>query len=167
MLSLPASVLLLTVIFASIFGVNLLILFLQKKHANREASRLLMNRFMGSVFIIFGALKLVNLPKFVEIFSKYDLISQKFRGYGYLFPFIEIGIGFGLFAEDPVGRFASALYIVILVLMSLNIIGVLLSQASGQKLRCGCLGAFFHIPLSYVSLSENALMIAMASVAIA
>ena len=164
MLSLTVSILVLTVIFASIFGVNLLILFIQKNHTNR---RLLMNRFMGSVFIIFGALKLVNLSKFVEIFTKYDLISQKFRVYAYLFPFIEIGIGCGLLAEDPQGRFASALYIVILVLMSLNIIGVLLSQASGQKLRCGCLGAFFHIPLSYVSLSENALMIAMASAALA
>jgi len=164
MLSLPASVILLTVIFGSIFGANYLVLFLQKKHANR---RLLMNRFMGSVFIIFGVLKLVNLKKFVEIFSKYDLISQKVGAYAYLFPFIEIGIGCGLLAEDPNGRFSSALYITVLVLMSLNIVAVLISRARGQKLRCGCLGSFFHIPLSYVSLSENALMIAMASVALA
>jgi len=46
-----------------------------------------------------------------------------------------------------------------MTLMLISIISVLISLVNGQKLRCGCLGSFFHIPLSYVTLSENIVMI--------
>ena len=49
--------------------------------------------FMGFIFIFFGLLKLYDLNKFVNIFSKYDIISKKFPFYAFLYPFIEIFIG--------------------------------------------------------------------------
>ena len=160
MLSLYVSLLLLSAIFGTLLGANVAVLWLQKKISDR---RLLMNRFMGSVFLLFGLLKLVNLTKFVDIFSKYDFVAKHVRCYAVLFPFVEIGIGVSLLTESGL----PALYWVILVIMGLNLGAVLLSLARGQKLRCGCLGSFFHLPLSYSSLAENGLMIAMASAALA
>ena len=50
----------------------------------------LMNRVMGTIFIVFGALKVVNLKGFAKIFAKYDLVSKHISIYGYLYPFISL-----------------------------------------------------------------------------
>ena len=47
------------------------------------------------------------------------------------------------------------------ILMIISIISVIISMYAGQNLRCGCLGSFFHIPLSYVTISENVAMLAL------
>ena len=47
--------------------------------------------------------------------------------------------------------------------MIISIISVLISISRGQNLRCGCLGSFLHIPLSYVTITENIVMIIMSS----
>ena len=109
------------------------------------------------MFVIFGLLKLYNLNKFVDIFSKYDILSNKFRLYGYFYPFIEILIGILLIKNKYI---VSNLKIVLL-LMIISIVSVIISIFNGLNLRCGCLGSFFHIPLSYTTLSENILMILM------
>ena len=49
--------------------------------------------FMGIFFMVFGLLKLIDLPGFVDGFQKYDFIAKRWRLYGYLYPFIEIAIG--------------------------------------------------------------------------
>ena len=45
------------------------------------------------------------------------------------------------------------------IFMMVSIISVLISLYKGAKLRCGCMGSFFNIPLSYTTLSENIVMI--------
>ena len=112
---------------------------------------------MGCIFIIFGVLKIANLPKFVEIFNKYDIISQKVPGYGYVYPFIELALGLAYLKRYKLDN----VNMTTIVLMIVSIISVLISMSKGQKLRCGCLGSFLHIPLSYVTLSENMVMLVM------
>lgn len=136
--------------------------YLKHKQINNQQqldNKLLMNNIMGTIFIIFGLLKLVNLPKFVEIFTKYDIISQKIPIYAYVYPFIEIFLGIAYLKKyklKPVN------YITIFI-MIISIISVLISISRGQNLRCGCLGSFLHIPLSYVTITENIVMILMSS----
>ena len=113
--------------------------------------------FMGFIFIFFGLLKLYDLNKFVNIFSKYDIISKKFPFYAFLYPFIEIFIGLLMIKNL---EFDKVNYMNI-ILMLVSIISVSFSILNGQNLRCGCLGSFFHIPLSYVTLSENFIMLFM------
>ncbi len=116
-----------------------------------------MNNIMGCIFIIFGLLKIANLPKFVEIFNKYDIISKKIPYYGYLYPFIEIALGIAYLKKFKLKK----INLITIFLMIISIISVLISMIKGQKLRCGCLGSFLHIPLSYVTLSENVIMALM------
>ena len=136
--------------------------YLKHKQTNNQQqldNKLLMNNIMGSIFIIFGLLKILNLPKFVEIFNKYDIISQKIPIYAYVYPFIEILLGIAFLKKyklKPVN------YITIFI-MVISIISVIISISRGQNLRCGCLGSFLHIPLSYVTITENIVMIIMSS----
>mgnify|MGYP006087960885 CR=1 FL=1 len=132
-------------------------LFFKKKKNNIEKNKQKRKIFMGLILIIFGIMKLYNLSKFVKIFGKYDIISNKFNLYGYLYPFIEILLGILILKNyyiNPTLNF-------IIILMIISIISVILSLIKGEKLRCGCLGSFFHMPLSYVTLSENILMLIM------
>jgi len=160
MLSPTESFLILFTGFVIIYIINYFY-YKQKKTNNQKQidNRQLMSNIMGTIFIIFGVLKIVNLPKFVEIFSKYDIISQKIQSYAYIYPFIEIALGIAYLNKyklKPVN------YITILI-MIISIISVLISISRGQNLRCGCLGSFLHIPLSYVTITENIVMIIMSS----
>ena len=128
--------------------------FVEEK--DRSKKNLMINT-MGSIFFVFGILKLLDLTKFVEIFSKYDIITKYIKLYGFIYPFLEIYLASNLFYKKHLRK----TYIGTIILMILSIIGVSISMISGQKLRCGCLGSFLHIPLSYVTISENIVMLLM------
>ena len=143
------------VLLSTGFLIISLVNYLYLKQIDKETDhKLLMNNIMGCIFIVFGLLKIANLPKFVQIFNKYDIISQKVPGYGYLYPFIEIALGIAYLKKYKLNK----VNITTIFLMIVSIISVLISMSKGQKLRCGCLGSFLHIPLSYVTLSENVVM---------
>ena len=158
MLNAPYSLLLILLLFAACYAVNYGYLYLQKDGVEIDDKEL-MNRFMGTIFIVFGTLKVVNLKGFAKIFAKYDLVSKHVYVYGYLYPFIEILLGISFFYKD----YRMKSYIFTIVLMIVSLIGVFLSMGKGVSLRCGCLGSFFHVPLSYVTVSENIAMLAMSS----
>jgi hypothetical protein len=45
--------------------------------------------------------------------------------------------------------------------MSISIIGVLQSVLNKQKIKCACLGDVFNLPMSTITIIEDALMIGM------
>ena len=102
-------------------------------------------------------LKLYDLKQFAKIFSKYDIISKQFNIWGYIYPFVEILLGIMIIYDYKSIRVIK----ILLILMIISIISVILSMINGLKIRCGCLGSFFHMPLSYTTLSENIMMIIM------
>ena len=157
MLPLGHSLLLIVVMFSACYAVNYGYMHLQDDSEidNKE----LMNRVMGTIFIVFGLLKVVNLKGFAKIFAKYDLVSKHLSFYGYMYPFIEILLGVSFFYKD----YRMKSYVITIILMIVSLVGVFLSMGKGVSLRCGCLGSFFHIPLSYVTISENIAMLAMSS----
>jgi hypothetical protein len=167
MLSVGYSCLLLLLLFTSCAFVTYGYLYLRDDYEIDTND--FMNQMMGTIFIVFGTLKLVNLKTFSTIFSKYDLLSQRIPMYGYLYPFLEILLGLSFihpvrnppWLVGPDGSTLQISYVITLVLMGLSLIGVSMSMVQGTPLRCGCLGSFFHIPLSYVTISENIVMIAM------
>ena len=112
---------------------------------------------MGIIYIVFGFLKLYDIDKFVNIFRKYDIIANKVEFWAWLYPFIEILLGISLLSNVFVNKTMK----ITIVLMIISIISVSISLLKKQNLRCGCLGTFFHIPLSYVTISENVAMLAL------
>lgn len=156
MLSVRSSFLLITTIFVSIY---LSTRFYFYKNVDSYSEIDVMRNTMGNILIIFGLLKIVNLRGFVEIFSKYDIVSRHFELWGYVYPFIEIYLGILLLKRENLSR----IYKIIITIMGISIVSVLESMRRGVQLRCGCIGSIFHIPLSYVTLSENVVMIIMST----
>jgi hypothetical protein len=122
-----------------------------------------MPRFMGGFFVAFAYFKLLDIGAFAAAFSTYDLIAARLPGYGKLYPFLELALG-GLYLANvmPTATNAAAL-----VLMLVGTAGVVRTLASGRKVKCACLGAVFNLPMSYVTLAEDALMAAMAAAMLA
>jgi hypothetical protein len=54
--------------------------------------------------------------------------------------------------------------LITLAVMTVSIIGVLQSVLNKRKIQCACLGAVFNLPMSTLTIIEDALMIAMSGV---
>ena len=155
MLNLIQSIIILSSIFILVFLTNKYYL---KYNNIKNNNNLLMKNTMGSIFLLFGLLKLLNLEGFKNIFKKYDLIAMNYDEYSYIYPFIELYFSYNLFLNRNI---TFTIYTIILF-MTINIISVILSMYEGTELRCGCMGALsLHIPLSYTTLAENIFMIIM------
>ena len=90
----------------------------------------------------------------------YDIIAKKWNTWGFLYAFVELALGFAfLTGFNPILTNA-----VTFVVMSLSIIGVLQSVFNKRKIKCACLGDVFNLPMSTVTIIEDALMIAMSAV---
>lgn len=117
-----------------------------------------MQDFMAAFFLIFGFLKVINLKKFAKSYGMYDIVTKAVPTYGYVYPFIEVALGFlYLFNLYP---FYTNIFTV--VLMSIGALGVYLEVRKGSEITCACLGEIFRVPLTYVTLIEDLLMAAMA-----
>lgn len=119
-----------------------------------------MPSFMGLFLLSLSQFKLFNLPAFVTGFRKYDLLAGPVPAYGYVYPFLELGLAL-LYLS---GRAPRVAYIVTIVLMLFGLLGILRSVARKQQLQCACMGTVLNVPLSTVSICENAGMSLMAAI---
>jgi len=121
-----------------------------------------MQNFMGAFFLAFSFFKLLDLKGFAESYSTYDIIAKKWLGWGYLYAFIELGLGIAyLLKFNPL-----VTNMVTMVVMSISIVGVLKTVLNKQKIKCACLGTVFNLPMSTVTVIEDGLMIAMSLITI-
>ncbi len=118
-----------------------------------------MQYFMGGFFLLFGGLKVVNLKGFATMYRGYDLLAARVPAWGYAYPFVELALG-GLFTFALWLEFAN---IATIVLMLFGTIGIIRALQRGNNLTCACLGGFFALPLTWVTVAENLLMVAMAA----
>lgn len=107
--------------------------------------------FMAGFFIVFSGFKLMDLKGFAEGYSTYDLLAQKWFGYGYVYPFIELV--FGIFML--VGLHSPALLWAEVVVMGFSGLGVSIKLAKGEEFQCACLGTFLKVPLTKITLIED------------
>jgi copper chaperone CopZ len=116
-----------------------------------------MRHFMAGFFLAFSFFKLLDLAGFADSYSTYDIIATNWRGWGYVYAFIELGLGVA-FLMNFQPLFTN---VATFVVMGVSIIGVLRSVINKRKIRCACLGAVFNVPMSTVTIIEDALMIVM------
>lgn len=121
-----------------------------------------MANFMATFFLIFSFFKLLDLDGFARGYSAYDIIAKKFYRYGYIYPFIEFGLGIGYIL------FPTNLYfnIGVFFLMFVSSIGVIKAKLSKQKFDCACVGTFLKVPLGSIAIIEDILMTVLALVMI-
>lgn len=140
-------------VFGYITGITLLVQFVNSTFNWMQW----MNHFMAGFFLVFSFFKLLNLKGFAESYAMYDIVAKRMKGYGYLYAFIELGLGLAyLMNFNPVVTNS-----ITVIIMSVSIIGVLQSVMNKQKIKCACLGDVFNLPMSTITIIEDALMIAM------
>jgi copper chaperone CopZ len=120
---------------------------------------LAMTTFMGAFFLGFSFFKFLDLPGFAMSYRSYDIVTKRLPAYGYIYPFIELALGVSyLLSWQPFYT-----NVITVVVMSVSLVGVLQSVLQKRKIQCACLGAGFNLPMSTITVIEDALMIAMAA----
>ncbi len=120
----------------------------------------IMADFMGLFFLAFGFFKLLDVKGFASSYLSYDIPTKTWPTWGYIYPFVEIGLGMlHLHRWWPIATGA-----ITIVVMGLSIIGVIQSVLQKRKIKCVCLGTGFNLPMSTVTITEDTLMIGMAAV---
>lgn len=116
-----------------------------------------MRNFMSGFFLVFSFFKLLDIKGFAQNYSSYDIIAKNWQGWGYVYAFIELVLGVAFLVNfNPFITNA-----VTFVIMSISIIGVLQSVINKRKIQCACLGSVFNLPMSTITIIEDALMIIM------
>mgnify|MGYP003615503943 FL=1 len=119
-----------------------------------------MNIFMAGFFLTFSFFKMLDLKGFAESYSMYDIVAKKIKAWGYVYAFVELALGIAYATNfQPL-----VTNLVTLVVMAISIIGVLQSVLNKRKIQCACLGAVFDLPMSTVTIIEDALMIVMSGI---
>ncbi len=116
-----------------------------------------MRHFMAGFFLVFSFFKLLDLPSFAASYSTYDVVAKRWSGWGYIYPFVELGLGI-LFLINYQPLYTN---IATLIVMAVSSIGVIQSLLEKRKIRCACLGAVFNLPMSSITLTEDLLMVIM------
>ena len=119
-----------------------------------------MRYFMAGFFLVFAFFKLLDLPAFADAYAGYDLLAARWKGWGYVYPFVELGLGMAYLAN-----FLPLLTAwITLLVMGFSAIGVIRAVMSKTKIRCACLGTVFQLPMSTVTIVEDVGMVVMAVV---
>ncbi len=116
-----------------------------------------MRYFMGMFFVFFASFKLIDLSGFADSYSTYDLLASKWPAYGFMYPFLELGIGLALIASYKLSFVLPAM----IILMSFSSIGVIRAVSKKEKIKCACLGTAFNLPMSTVTIVEDVAMVVM------
>lgn len=116
-----------------------------------------MQHFMAGFFLVFSFFKLLNLKGFAESYVMYDVVAKQIPAWGYVYALMELGLGIAFLINFNPLLTNSITFVV----MSISIIGVLQSVLNKKKIQCACLGAVFNLPMSTVTIIEDALMIIM------
>jgi len=116
-----------------------------------------MQHFMAGFFLVFSFFKMLNLKGFAESYRMYDVLARKIPTWGYVYAFLELGLGISyLLNFNPL-----VTNFITFIVMSVSIIGVLQSVLNKKKIQCACLGSVFNLPMSTVTIIEDGLMIVM------
>jgi hypothetical protein len=114
--------------------------------------------FMGLFYIVFSFFKMLDLKGFPESFRMYDPLAKRLPIYGWIYPFIETGLGIMLLMRYEV---KIALIITLLVL-GITTIGVTKTLLDKKSIKCACLGTVLKLPMTEATFIENFIMIVMA-----
>ena len=116
--------------------------------------------FIAMSMVVLALLKLENVETFATMFLNYDLLAKRWVRYGYIYPFAE-----GLAGVLMVAGALTWLSVpVALFIGSIGAASVFKAvYIDRRELKCACVGGSSNVPLGFVSLTENLMMMAMAA----
>lgn len=115
--------------------------------------------FIGFSMCVLALLKLQNLESFSSMFLNYDLLAKRWVPYSYLYPFAEGAAGVLMIA----GALTWLSVPVALFIGTIGAVSVFKAvYVDRRQIRCACVGGSSNVPLGFVSLIENVMMVAVA-----
>jgi glutaredoxin len=115
--------------------------------------------FIAFTMAVLALLKLQNVETFATMFLGYDLLAQRFVPYSYIYPFAEAAAGILMIA----GALTWLSVPIALFIGTIGAVSVFKAVYIGKReLKCACVGGGSNVPLGFVSLTENVMMVAMA-----
>jgi len=114
--------------------------------------------FIAFSMCVLGILKLQDLQSFATGFVQYDLVAQRYVPYSFVYPFVEAGAGILMIA----GLFTWVAAPAALLVSTIGAVSVFRAvYIQKRDLSCACVGGGSSVPLGFISLTENLMMIVM------
>jgi glutaredoxin len=115
--------------------------------------------FIAFSMTVLALLKLQNVEGFATMFLNYDLLAKRWVPYSYIYPFAEGLAGVLMIA----GALTWVSVPIALFIGSIGAVSVFKAvYIDKRELKCACVGGSSNVPLGFVSLTENLMMIVMA-----
>ena len=115
--------------------------------------------FIAFSMCVLALLKLQNIESFSSMFLNYDLLAKRWVPYSYIYPFAEGGAGVLMIA-------GALTWLSVPVALFIGLIGAAsvfkAVYIDKRELKCACVGGDSNVPLGFISLTENVMMVAMA-----
>jgi len=115
--------------------------------------------FIAIAMCLLALLKLQDVEGFSTMFLNYDLLARRVVPYAYVYPFAEALSGLLMLS----GRLPWLAVPVAGFIGSVGAVSVVKAvYVDRRELKCACVGGGSRVPLGFVSLTENLMMVAMA-----
>ncbi len=115
--------------------------------------------FVAIAMCLLALQKLKDVEGFATMFLNYDLLAQRWVRYGTIYPFAEALAGILMMA-------GALMWLSIPVALFIGGVGAIsvfkAVYIDRRELKCACVGGDSNVPLGFVSLTENLMMVAMA-----
>ncbi len=115
--------------------------------------------FIAFSMVVLALMKLQNIESFATMFLNYDLLAKRWVPYSYIYPFAE-GLAGVLMIAGVLHWVSVPLALFIGTVGAVSVFKAVYVER--RDLKCACVGGSSNVPLGFVSLLENLLMIAMA-----
>ncbi len=114
--------------------------------------------FIAVAMVLLAVQKLQDIESFSTMFLNYDLLAQRWVRYGYFYPFGEAVAGILMIAGALIW-IASPIAIFIGTVGAVSVFKAV--YIDKRELKCACVGGNSNVPLGFISLTENLMMMAM------
>ena len=114
--------------------------------------------FISIAMCFLAVQKLQNVESFSTMFLNYDLLAQRWVPYGKLYPFGEALAGI-LMTAGAMMWLSAPVAIFIGGIGAASVIKAVYIEK--RELKCACVGGDSNVPLGFISLTENLMMLGM------
>ena len=115
--------------------------------------------FISFSMIVLALLKLQDVDKFATMFLNYDLLARRWVPYASIYPFAE-GLAGVLMTAHALNWLSIPIALFIGGIGAVSVFKAV--YIDKRDIKCACVGGSSKVPLGFVSLTENVMMVAMA-----
>ncbi len=115
--------------------------------------------FIAFSMCVLALLKLQDVDKFATMFLNYDLLAMRWVPYGRIYPFAE-GLAGVLMVAGALRWLSIPIALFIGTVGAVSVFKAV--YLDRRELKCACVGGSSNVPLGFISLTENLMMVGMA-----